>query len=94
MELSNLTSVYVSPLTDSELQHKEFWKLREIIDRLRAPDGCPWDRAQTHSSLKKYLIEEAYELLNAIDQDDIDNIIEELGDVLLTSDAPCEDWGG
>ena len=83
MELSNLTSVYVSPLTDSELQHKEFWKLREIIDRLRAPDGCPWDRAQTHSSLKKYLIEEAYELLNAIDQDDIDNIIEELGDVLL-----------
>ena len=83
MELSNLTSVYVSPLTNSERQYKEFWKLREIIDRLRAPDGCPWDRAQTHSSLKKYLIEEAYELLNAIDQDDIDNMIEELGDVLL-----------
>ena len=83
MELSNLTSVYVSPLSAPEQQFKEFWKLREIIDRLRAPDGCPWDRAQTHITLKKYLIEEAYELINAIDQDDIDNIIEELGDVLL-----------
>ena len=83
MELSNLTSVYVSPLRIPEQQYKEFWKLREIIDRLRAPDGCPWDRAQTHTTLKKFLIEEAYELIDAIDQDDIDNIIEELGDVLL-----------
>ncbi len=83
MELSNLTSVYVSPLTNPKQQYKEFWKLREIIDQLRAPDGCPWDRAQTHITLKRFLIEEAYELINAIDQDDIDNIIEELGDVLL-----------
>ncbi|WP_455663014.1 bifunctional methyltransferase/pyrophosphohydrolase YabN [Pradoshia sp.] len=83
MELSNLTSVYVSPINIPEQQYKEFWKLREIIDRLRAPDGCPWDRAQTHVTLKRFLIEEAYELIDAIDQDDIDNIIEELGDVLL-----------
>lgn len=50
---------------------------------MRGPDGCPWDREQTHQSLKKYLIEETYELLEAIDEDDIDHMVEELGDVLL-----------
>lgn len=83
MQLSNLTSVYVPPLQKEEQQYQEFWKLREIIDILRSPEGCPWDREQTHESLRRYLIEEAYELVEAINNEDIDGIIDELGDVLL-----------
>ena len=83
MKLSNLTSVYVPPIQREEDQYKEFWKLREIIDTLRSPEGCPWDREQTHESLKTYLLEEAYELIDAINEGDIDHMIEELGDVLL-----------
>ncbi|MBS4198022.1 bifunctional methyltransferase/pyrophosphohydrolase YabN [Lederbergia citri] len=83
IKLDNLTSLYVPPISTRELAYKEFSTLREIIAELRGPDGCPWDKEQTHESLKKYLIEEAYELLDAIDRDDIDNMIEELGDVLL-----------
>jgi len=83
MELSNLTSVYVPPVDDEEILYKDFTKLRGIISVLRGPNGCPWDKKQTHQSLKKYLIEEAYELIEAIDNDDIDHMIEELGDVLL-----------
>lgn len=83
MELSNLTSVYVPPVEEEQILYKDFLKLRGIISELRGPNGCPWDKKQTHQSLKKYLIEEAYELLEAIDNDDIDHMIEELGDVLL-----------
>lgn len=83
MELNNLTSVYVPPVTDETILYKRFSKLREIIAELRGPNGCPWDKKQTHVSLKKYLIEEAYELIEAINEDDIDHMIEELGDVLL-----------
>lgn len=82
-ELNNLTSVYVPPVKDEELLYQEFHELRRIIAELRGPNGCPWDKEQTHQSLKKYLIEEAYELLEAIDEEDDDHIIEELGDVLL-----------
>lgn len=83
MELSNLTSIYVPPVEDEQILYKDFRKLRGIISELRGPNGCPWDKKQTHQSLKKYLIEESYELLEAIDHDDIDHMIEELGDVLL-----------
>ena len=83
MQLSNLTSAYIPPIQSEQDQYKEFWKLREIIDKLRSPEGCPWDREQTHESLRTYLIEEAYELIDAINEGDIDHIIEELGDVLL-----------
>lgn len=83
MELSNLTSVYVPPVDDEEILYKDFNKLRGIISELRGPNGCPWDKKQTHESLKKYLIEESYELIDAIDSGDIDHMIEELGDVLL-----------
>ncbi|WP_448375081.1 nucleoside triphosphate pyrophosphohydrolase [Fervidobacterium sp.] len=62
---------------------KEFEKLIEIMAKLRSENGCDWDRAQTHESLKPYLIEEAYEVLNAIDNNDDDELKEELGDVLL-----------
>ena len=51
--------------------------------RLRAPDGCPWDREQTHRSLARHLLEETHELLEAIDADDLDAVRDELGDVLL-----------
>ena len=51
--------------------------------RLRAPDGCPWDRAQTHRSLRRHLLDEAYETLDAIEDDDPNRLREELGDLLL-----------
>src|SRR5580765_7522261 len=57
--------------------------LFEVVARLRAPDGCPWDREQTHESLRPYLLEETYELLEAIDTGDDAKIKEELGDLLL-----------
>lgn len=56
--------------------------LKEVMRRLRAEDGCPWDRVQTHESMKKYLVEEAAEVFAAIDNNDPDNLCEELGDVL------------
>jgi len=55
----------------------------EIVRRLRAPGGCPWDREQTHESLKPFLIEETYEVLEAIDSGDSEHLKEELGDLLL-----------
>ncbi|HEY6875991.1 MAG TPA: nucleoside triphosphate pyrophosphohydrolase [Candidatus Dormibacteraeota bacterium] len=55
----------------------------EVVARLRAPGGCPWDREQTHESLRPYLLEETYELLEAIDSGDDEKMKEELGDVLL-----------
>ena len=58
-------------------------RLRQIVERLRAPDGCPWDREQTHQSLKPHLLEECYELLDAIDAQDDSELKEELGDLLL-----------
>jgi XTP/dITP diphosphohydrolase len=55
----------------------------EVMDRLRSPDGCPWDAEQTHASLAKYLLEETYELLEAIETNDLALLREELGDLLL-----------
>lgn len=57
--------------------------LVNIVAKLRSPEGCPWDRAQTHTSLKRFLLEEAYELLEAIDAGDPQAMKDELGDVLL-----------
>lgn len=64
-------------------KNKDFYNFCEIIAALRAPDGCPWDREQTHKSLSKHLIEEAYEAKEAIDEDNPEKIADELGDVLL-----------
>ncbi len=61
----------------------EFDKLVDIVRTLRAPNGCPWDRKQTLYSLKDALLEETYELIDALDNKDVENIKEELGDVLL-----------
>jgi len=60
-----------------------FSDLLDIMARLRAPDGCPWDREQTHASLIPYLVEEAHEFIDAVENKDADNMREELGDVLL-----------
>jgi MazG family protein len=57
--------------------------LVRVVARLRGPDGCPWDRAQTHRSLRRHLLDEAYELLDAIEDGDPGRLKEELGDVLL-----------
>ena len=80
--LNNLTSVYIPPVPKALLM-QEFSSLRETVKTLRGPNGCPWDREQTHRSLKKNLIEETQELLEALDREDDAHIVEELGDVLL-----------
>ncbi|MEC9488150.1 MAG: nucleoside triphosphate pyrophosphohydrolase [Halanaerobium sp.] len=58
-------------------------RLLKIMHRLRGEEGCPWDKEQTHRSLRPYLLEEAYEVLEAIDEDDSEHLKEELGDLLL-----------
>ena len=79
-DIDYLTSIYIP----RDLKNKkDFNDLVEIIDTLRGEDGCPWDMEQTHESIKNELLEEAYEVIDAINNDDIDSIIEELGDVLL-----------
>lgn len=78
-----LTSIYIPKV---EAENKEIYDFNDflgIMSDLRGERGCAWDIKQTHESLKKYLIEEAYELVEAIEADDIDGIVEELGDVLL-----------
>jgi tetrapyrrole methylase family protein / MazG family protein len=60
-----------------------FARLVEIMARLRGPGGCPWDREQTHASIKPYLIEEAYEVVEAIEREDDEDLCSELGDLLL-----------
>ena len=61
----------------------QFATLVDIIAQLRAPDGCPWDRKQTHSSLRENLLEECYEVLGALDEGDMDKLCAELGDLLM-----------
>lgn len=65
------------------MNYKNLEELISIIAKLRAPDGCPWDREQTHYSLRPNMIEEAYEAVDAIDENDMPHLKEELGDVLL-----------
>jgi tetrapyrrole methylase family protein/MazG family protein len=78
--LSTLYVPPVGPLTALKLPETQ----RYIIERLRRdPDGCPWDRKQTHDTLKRYLIEETYEVVEALEEHDLEKLAEELGDVLL-----------
>lgn len=65
------------------MKYKNLEELIAVIAKLRAPDGCPWDRAQTHSTLRPNMLEEAYEAVDAIDDNDMAHLREELGDVLL-----------
>ena len=71
-------------MTKEELLSKKeygFSDLVEIMKMLRAPDGCPWDREQTHQSIRRDLLEETYELIEGIDKDDAEILREELGDL-------------
>ncbi|KWX79163.1 nucleoside triphosphate pyrophosphohydrolase [Paenibacillus jilunlii] len=79
----NLSLVYVPANRAETARRRSFARLHEIVDILRSPEGCPWDREQTHESLRKNLIEETYEVLETIDEDDPDHMKEELGDLLL-----------
>ena len=74
-----LTSLYVAPLP----YVGGFEHLLETVAHLRSPEGCPWDREQTHASLRETLLEETYEVLEALDKADADALREELGDLLL-----------
>jgi len=78
-ELDHLVSCYLPPLPRPSSPQA----LQEMVSRLRATGGCPWDRAQTHASLRPLLLEETYELLEALDSGDPQRIEEELGDLLL-----------
>jgi tetrapyrrole methylase family protein/MazG family protein len=78
-DLSEFTSLYIPPLDENSA----FENFQEIVARLRAPDGCPWDREQTHLSLRQHLLEESYETLEAIDSSNMGDLCEELGDLLL-----------
>ncbi|MEO8392363.1 MAG: nucleoside triphosphate pyrophosphohydrolase [Chloroflexota bacterium] len=77
--IKHLTALYLPALGNKS----SFEEFQEVIAHLRAPEGCPWDRKQTHESLRKYLLEETHEVLEAIDAGDVQGMIEELGDVLL-----------
>jgi tetrapyrrole methylase family protein/MazG family protein len=78
------TTILYVPRTEYEARTRHgFDDVMRIVRRLRAPNGCPWDREQTHESLKNALLEESYELIDAIDEDDDAHICEEMGDVLL-----------
>jgi tetrapyrrole methylase family protein/MazG family protein len=79
----NLSIIYIPRSDDVSLRGRTFERLHEIVGILRSPEGCPWDREQTHHSLRKYLIEETYEVLETIDDDDPVAMCEELGDVLI-----------
>lgn len=65
------------------MKYSNLEELIEVVAKLRAPDGCPWDREQTHNSLRPNMLEEAYEAVDAIDENSMPHLREELGDVLL-----------
>lgn len=79
-DIDYLTSIYIPKDLGNK---KDFQDLLDIIETLRNPGGCTWDREQTHESLKSALLEECYEVIDAIENEDEDALIEELGDVLL-----------
>ena len=86
MTSENASKIDLTGLEGAETEEGYEFTLQPLIDvvaALRAPDGCPWDRLQTHSTLRRYLLEEVYEVLEAIDNQDMANLREELGDVLL-----------
>jgi len=79
----NLTLIYIAASEDDRLRRRSFERLHEIVGILRSPEGCPWDREQTHLSIRRNFIEETFEAIEAIDLDDPDGMKEEFGDVIL-----------
>lgn len=82
LDVSTDSSVYIPPLSETE-NVRTFSGLMNLTRTLRAPGGCPWDREQTHASLKPHLLDEAYEVVDALDTGDAAEICEELGDLLF-----------
>lgn len=82
-EYDETTALVVDDTPLLKKKRFDFYDLCEVMRRLRAPGGCPWDRAQTHESIRKNMVEEAYELVDAIDSKDDGKIVEEAGDVLM-----------
>ena len=80
-KIGYLTSIYIPRKENEEIYN--FNDVKGILRKLRGEDGCPWDIKQTHKSLRKHIIEEAYELVDAIDRGDVDGTVEEAGDLLL-----------
>ncbi len=78
-DLDHLTTAYIPPLS----RPASLSSFQDVIARLRAPGGCPWDRKQTHQTLRSELLEETYEVLAALDTDDMEDLEEELGDLML-----------
>jgi tetrapyrrole methylase family protein/MazG family protein len=74
---------YAKYYKEAKTPEEAIKRLEDIISVLRSDEGCPWDRAQTHKSIRSCLLEEAYEAADAIDKEDFDNLEEELGDILL-----------
>ena len=83
--VDHLTCIYIPPHHDTKVMVSRFSldRLVDILDGLRDINGCPWDKEQTHFTLKKYLLEETYEVLDAIDEGNMYKVCEELGDLLL-----------
>jgi len=82
VDIDHLSSVWIDAQPQLGAARSPF-TLQSIINRLRSPTGCPWDRAQTHQTLRGAMIEEAYEVVDSIDEGDPDHLAEELGDVIL-----------
>ena len=89
-EIGALTSIYIPKMEKINKKVFDFNDLLGIMRLLRSVDGCPWDIEQTHESIRQSVIEEAYEVVDAIDKQDIDGLIEELGDLLLQVLFHCQ----
>ncbi len=82
-KVGNLTSIYIPKVDKIDKKIYNIADIIDIVEILRSDKGCPWDREQTHKSIRECVIEEAYEVVEAIDNEDIDGLIEELGDLLF-----------
>ncbi|MBL0389114.1 nucleoside triphosphate pyrophosphohydrolase [Tumebacillus sp. ITR2] len=82
--IDHMTTVYLSATLEENVINRQLWRYVDIIAALRHPEtGCPWDLKQTHQTLRPYVLEEAYEVADAIDRDDPFDLADELGDILL-----------
>lgn len=80
---SNLMTLYVPKVESKTLDNRSIHYMNDLFNTLVSEDGCPWDKVQTHESLERFLIEETYEVIEAIETEDDELLIEELGDILL-----------
>jgi tetrapyrrole methylase family protein/MazG family protein len=83
VKVNHLTSVYISPIPFEEKEKFQMEDLKKIVEILRGEKGCPWDREQTHESLLRHLLEESYEVLDAVERKDPKDLSDELGDLIL-----------